>query len=289
MSDNDDWDNTEESFGRRKDRRRPKAARQRRELTTDAGTGAFDDPGLQALHARGHLLELGRQVRAGKEATVYLAQGPSGPLAAKLYSDPEVRSFQADDVYLEGRQVRDRRVRKMLDDASRRGLSKRLAHWVFHEYRMLWQLAEAGLHVPRPAVGPDPQEMVAAGRVVLMEWVGDEEPAPRLADVQLDPAEAESAWRSATNFLTRLLSLGLVHGDLSTFNILWWQGEVVLIDLPQVVEVERNPHAADLLERDARSLCSSFRPFGIEADPAQLLLEARQQAGYPASGPLVRT
>ncbi|MEX2541484.1 MAG: RIO1 family regulatory kinase/ATPase [Trueperaceae bacterium] len=290
MSD-DDFDGSEERFGGRKDRRRPKRGRQRSELvgTGEAGDRSdFADAGLSALHAQGALVSLGRQVRGGKEATVYRAEGPEGPLAAKVYSDDEVRGFQADKAYLEGRRVSDRRVRKMLGDARRRGLSPRLAHWVFHEYVMLWRLFEAGFTVPRPAVGPEADRLVAAGRVVLMEWIGDDEPAPRLADTQLDPAEAEAAWAQSRGLLLDLLKEGLVHGDLSTFNLLWWREGIVLIDLPQTVEFERNQHAAELLERDARSLCSSFRSFGIQQDPVQLLLDVRLAAGLPPSGPLTR-
>lgn len=294
MSDHDDFDDdysgAEERFGGRKERRRPKGGRRLSELVESPGekTGAFSDPGLQALHSKGLLLELQQQVRGGKEATVYRALGPEGPLAAKVYSDEEARTFQADEAYLTGRSVGDRRLRKMLGDARRRGLSPRLAHWVFHEYRMLWRLTEAGLPVPRPAIGPDPHEMITAGRVVLMEWIGDDEPAPRLAESKLEPDEVRTAWSGARKLLVELLELDLVHGDLSTYNLLWWRNDLVLIDLPQVVEVGRNPHAADLLERDVRSLCSSFRAFGVEQDPAQLLVETRLAAGLPPSGPLER-
>lgn len=290
MSD-DDFDDNEERFGGRKDRRRPKRGRQRSELVGSGEAGDrsdFSDAGLTALQGQGALVSLGRQVRGGKEATVYRAEGPDGPLAAKVYSDDEVRGFQADTAYLEGRRVSDRRVRKMLGDARRRGLSPRLAHWVFHEYVMLWRLFEAGFAVPRPAVGPEADRLVEAGRVVLMEWIGDDEPAPRLADTRLGPAEAEAVWSQARDLLLDLLKQGLVHGDLSTFNLLWWQERIVLIDLPQAVELERNRHASELLERDARSLCSSFRSFGLDKDADRLLLEVRQAAGLPPSGPLTR-
>jgi RIO kinase 1 len=287
----DDFDGREERFGGRKDRRRPKRGRRRTELVDAGAAGAgseFADAGLQVLESRGVLVALGRQVRGGKEATVYRAEGPEGPLAAKVYSDAEVRGFQADQAYLAGRHVADRRIRKMLGDAKRRGLSPRLAHWVFHEYAMLWRLHEAEFPVPRPAVGPEPDRLVEAGRVVLMEWIGDAEPAPRLADAELGPAEVERAWSEARRLLIGLLEHGLVHGDLSTFNLLWWEGRIVLIDLPQTVEVERNRHAGELLERDTRSLCSSFRAFGVREDPDKLQLDARLAAGYPPSGPLAR-
>jgi RIO kinase 1 len=287
----DDFDGQEERFGGRKDRRRPKRGRRRAELVDAGAAGAaseFADAGLQALASRGTLVALGRQVRGGKEATVYRAEGPEGPLAAKVYSDAEVRGFQSDEAYLAGRHIADRRIRKMLGDAKRRGLSPRLAHWVFHEYAMLWRLLEAGFPVPRPAVGPEPDRLVEAGRVVLMGWIGGDEPAPRLADAELGAEEAERAWTEARRLFTGLLEHGLVHGDFSTFNLLWWEGRIVLIDLPQTVEVERNRHAGELLERDARSLCSSFRAFGIREDPDRLLLDARLAAGYPPSGPLTR-
>lgn len=285
----DDFDGADERFGGRKDRRRPKRARQRSELVGAAESDSeFADAGLNTLRAQGALISLGRQVRGGKEATVFRAEGPDGPLAAKVYSDDEVRGFQADKAYLEGRHVSDRRIRKMLGDARRRGLSSRLAHWVYHEYVMLWRLYEAGFPVPKPAVGPAPDRLVEAGRVVLMEWIGGDEPAPRLADAHLEGAEAIAAWEQARTLLLELLKEGVVHGDLSTFNLLWWRDRIVLIDLPQTVELERNRNASELLERDARSLCASFRSFGIEHDSGELLLEVLLAAGLPPSGPLAR-
>jgi RIO kinase 1 len=287
----DEFDGPDERFGGRKDRRRPKGGKRRGELVSATGPESgslFQDPGLRSLQARGILVGLGRQVRGGKEATVYRAEGAAGPLAAKVYSDAEVRDFRADRSYLAGRRIADRRIRKMLGDSRRRALSPELAHWVYHEYLMLWRLHGAGLAVPRPAVGPEADAMIEAGRVVLMEWIGDEEPAPRLADVELGGDDAESAWRQARRFLTELLEMGLVHGDLSTFNLLWWQGRALLIDLPQTVEARNNPHAADLLERDVKSLCSSFSRHGLALEPGEVLLEVRLETGHPPSGPLNR-
>ena len=291
----DEFDDDTRAGRRGKERRRPTGATRRDDLVREeqangAGQegGPFDDHGLNYLHRKGYLLDLGEQVRSGKEATVYRARGPEGPLAAKVYSDLEVRGFQTQDTYTAGRYIADRRVRRLLGSANRRGLDPDLAHWVHHEYRTLWQLHRAGVRVPAPAVGPDPVEMVNAGRVVLMEWVGDEEPAPRLSDTILTEEQLQDAWRQSLEMVTRLLELGVVHGDFSAYNLLWWQEQVVLIDVPQAVDVDSHPNAGDLFDRDIGSLCSSFRSLGIDENPQLLAMELRAQAGYPPSGPLSR-
>lgn len=278
----DDWQDVEESFGRRKDRRRPRGRRRVKELKVDpaeatSSAHAFDDPGLQQLYERGLLHDLEMQLKSGKEATVYLARGPAGRLVAKIYRDEAHRDLKDDSIYRQGRFVSDRRVKKMLDSSSRRGLTPELALWVFHEYTMLWELHRAGVPVPEPAVGPEGEEIARAGRVVLMELIEDGgEPAPRLADVELDTEQAHSAWEQSVELLARLQQLGKVHGDYSTYNLLWRGGEVVLIDVPQMVEIERNRHALALLQRDVESLVNSFRRLGIDADPLEVLQRVRR-------------
>ena len=277
----DDWQDVEESFSKRKDRRRPKGRRRVAELKVDpdkatSSAHAFDEPGLQQLFERGLLLDIESQLKSGKEATVYLARGPSGRLVAKVYRDEAHRALKDDSIYRHGRFVSDRRVKKMLDQSSRRGLTPELALWVFHEYKMLWELHRAGVPVPMPAVGPGGEEIAQAGRVVLMELIEEGgEAAPRLADMELSPEEAQSAWEQSVALLGRLQELGKVHGDLSTYNLLWRDGEVVLIDVPQMVEIGRNRHARALLERDIESLIGSFRRLGIEADPLELSQRVR--------------
>jgi len=158
---------------------------------------------------------------------------------------------------------------------TRAGRRAQQAIWVAREYAYLWRLVEAGLPVPRPAVGPEPSVYGAAGSVVLMEFVGDgDEPAPRLSDVRLGPGAAEDAYRQSAEILVRLAALGLVHGDFSTYNLLWHQDRVVLIDVPQMMELAVSRSARGLLERDVRSLTTSFRRLRVEADPAALLAEA---------------
>jgi RIO kinase 1 len=268
----DDLGPAEERFSNRKDRTKPKGIRSIRALH-EPSAGAddvmrFADPGLQELYERHHLTEILWQLKSGKEATVYVAEGPAGLLAAKVYTDLRVRSFRNDRTYREGRFVADVRIQRAIDQRSTTGLSAQQALWIEEEFSQLHALYAAGLPVPQP--------VARAGAVVLMSFIGDEAgPAPRLADVQLSRAEAEDAFQQSALIFTRMLELGRVHGDLSTYNLLWWQERVVVIDFPQVVLIKENPHAWELLERDAVSLCSSFSRFGLKPDPVHLIRKAK--------------
>jgi RIO kinase 1 len=143
--------------------------------------------------------------------------------------------------------------------------------WAAHEYAMLWRLWAAGIPVPEPLVGPDPSDIGAAGEVVLMRFVGDDDgPAPRLSDVRLGGAGADAAFAQAVRALAAMWRQGIVHGDYSTYNLLWWRGQVVVIDLPQAVDAGHG-EAQELLARDAVSLCRTFRAHGVEAAPERVL------------------
>jgi RIO kinase 1 len=112
-----------------------------------------------------------------------------------------------------------------------------------------------------------------------MEFIGDEDgAAPRLADAKLNKAQAHSAFEQSVRNLGLILASGRVHGDYSTFNILWWQEGCVVIDFPQMVLIQHNPQAQKILERDAAGLCRTFKHFGIHADPNEVLREARKVA-----------
>lgn len=232
--------------------------------------------------------EVVRELASGKEADVVLAEGPDGPLALKIYRDPDAGGFRPDAIYLDGRRLPRGRLRKVLDRGARAGLPTDLALWVLHEVTTLWALHRAGVPVPLPAVGPGARAILEAGRVVPMAFLGDEHgvPAPRLSDAELTTEEAADAWRQTVEAATGMLLAGLVHGDLSTWNLLWHQGRVVVIDVPQAVRIDASPHAAELLARDARSLADSVRPWGIEVDAEALDRELRRGAGLPERGPL---
>jgi RIO kinase 1 len=125
--------------------------------------------------------------------------------------------------------------------------------------------------------GATPKAIAVQGLVLVMEFIGDEDgqPAPRISDLRMEPDEAEAAFRQSVQNLRQIVRSGRVHGDYSTFNILWHREEAVVIDFPQVMEFRHNPEAQAFLARDVRSLCSSFRKQGVIADDWKILREVR--------------
>jgi RIO kinase 1 len=122
-----------------------------------------------------------------------------------------------------------------------------------------------------------PKAIAVNGIALVMEFIGEEDgtPAPRISDLNMDREEAEEAFRQAVQNLKRIVGAGRVHGDYSTFNLLWHEGKAVVIDFPQVMEIKHNRHAKAFLERDVRSLCKSFRKQGVKADEGSVLREVR--------------
>lgn len=270
----------------RRKRRKPRAKRQVAELvsTGPSGKQTFKDPDLKRLRDRGWFDELEGVIKGGKEATVYLVTRGETPLAAKVYADLEARSFRNDAPYWEGLKFEDERLERALMRRSRTGRKAQVALWVMREYANLWRLHQAGVRVPVPALPAEPSAWATAGAVVLMEYVGEEgEPAPRLADIKLEPEEANSAYAQAAQIAVELAGLGLVHGDLSTYNLLWHRGEVVLIDLPQMMDVRVGAAATQLLDRDLETLTRSFRALGAEVD--EDALRQRVEAALPPAPP----
>ena len=290
MNDYDDTSDTLESFAKRKDRRRPTGKRSVGELYSDddSNRNKFSDDSLQALYERGYITDVLGELKSGKEATVYTVSTPVGLAAAKVYSDMAVRSFKDDQIYRQGRVIADGRIKKAIERRSKTGLEAQQALWIFHEYSELWELYNAGIPVPKPLVGPGADDMAQAGRVVLMDYIGaEDEPAPRLADVRLSTEEAQDAWQQSMDIMLALLKMGRVHGDFSTFNLLWWNQEVIVIDLPQMVKIEENHAAAEILEQDVNSLCKSFKKHGIQEEPQLVLYDIRKAAGLIAQGPFL--
>ena len=182
-----------------------------------------------------------------------------------------MRGFKNDALYRESRFVGDARVKKAMDGRTDYGISAQNMLWVGEEFGQLRALYEAGIPVPRP--------IFTAGNVILMEFIGDEnEAAPRVSDAQLSPLQAESAFEQSITHLAQMLSLGRVHGDYSTFNLLWWMEKIVVIDFPQVVLLSENPSAHAILERDVRGLCRTFKHHGVTAEPQRVLERVKQMA-----------
>ena len=131
------------------------------------------------------------------------------------------------------------------------------------------QLHEHGVNVPKA--------IAVNGISIIMEFIGDEygNPSPRISDLKMEKDEAEEAFRQSVQNLKLIVRSGKVHGDYSTFNILWHNGKAVVIDFPQVIEFKNNPNANVFLERDVNSLCKSFMKQGVKADEAKIFREVR--------------
>jgi RIO kinase 1 len=236
------------------------------------------DDTIRRLIDRGHITGIVAELKSGKEATAYVARGPRGSVLVKLYRELEARSFKNDAIYREGQWIGDVRAERAMQGRSRRGLEMLQGMWVSAEYAHLWTLWQAGLSVPEPLVGPSPFDYEATTPAVLMRLIGSEDqPAPRLSDVRLTPEEARSAWHQSVRGMADLLRLGYAHGDYSTYNLLWWENTVIMIDFPQLT-TRQNPHFAQLLRRDAQSLATSFRRHGIQADGEATLREVQRLA-----------
>lgn len=274
-----------EEFGRYKDRRKPKGRRSVKnlELQEDkklSSIDKFDDPNLQDLYEQGILTEIIREIKSGKEATVYLADGQYGLMATKIYRDEATRAFSKDQIYKAGRHISHQNRKKITNLASKNQMKPEQSLWIYHEYRTIWEFYKAGIRVPKPLIGPSVHDIAKAGRVVLMEYIGSEnEAAPRLSDVSLDKEEAQNAWEQSLAILKQVLKLGKVHGDFSTYNLLWWDNEAILIDFPQVVNINENKHAKQILKTDLNSLCKSFQVLGIDKDPHKLYKELQKELG----------
>ena len=130
-------------------------------------------------------------------------------------------------------------------------------------------LAQHGVNVPKA--------IAVNGISLIMEFIGDENgnPAPRISDLKMEKDEADEAFRQSVQNLKLIARSGRVHGDYSTFNILWHNEKAIVIDFPQVIEFKNNPNANAFLERDVRSLCRSFMKQGVNTDEANVLREVR--------------
>jgi RIO kinase 1 len=229
----------------------------------------FMNADLNDLSKRGFLDELISGIKTGKEASVFLGRNPNGFVAVKIYTDLRVRSFKRDQAYRQGRFIGDSRIEKAIAQGSEKGLDAHQILWVQEEFRQMKHLHRYGVRVP--------QAIAVSGISLVMEFIGDENgnPAPRISDLKMEKDEAEAAFRQSVENLKRIVGSGRVHGDYSTFNILWQAEQAVVIDFPQVIEFKNNPEAHAFLERDVRSLCKSFAKQGVRASEGSVLRQVR--------------
>jgi RIO kinase 1 len=229
----------------------------------------FANSDLNVLSQMGFLDELISGIKTGKEASVFLGKNSEGFVAVKVYTDLRVRSFKRDATYRQGRFIGDARIEKAIEQGSQRGLDAHQSLWVQEEFKQMKYLYQNGIDVPKA--------IAVHGTSLIMEFIGDENgtPAPRISDLKMEQDEAHEAFRQSVQNLRRIVGSGRVHGDYSTFNILWHNEQAVVIDFPQVMEFKHNPHANVFLGRDVRSLCKSFRKQGVHADESRVLREVR--------------
>jgi RIO kinase 1 len=215
-------------------------------------------PRLLPLQEDGFIDEVTRQLMSGKEATVYVVRTGDDVMCAKVYKEANKRSFRQSVDYTEGRKVKNSRKARAMNKGSKYGKQAQEEAWQSAEVDALYRLADAGVTVPKPYNFYE--------GVLLMELVTDENgnAAPRLNDLSFTAEEARLHHNSLITEVVRMLCAGIVHGDLSEFNILLGENGPVIIDLPQAVDASGNNHAKDMLYRDVNNLATFFGQFAPE-------------------------
>jgi len=217
-------------------------------------------------------------LKTGKEADVFLVErvDPHEPdravvMAAKRYRDSDHRTFHRAAAYSEGRSVKRSRDERALKRKSTWGRLVAAGEWAVSEWDALKRLWALGAAVPYP--------VQIDGTEILMEWVTyDGETAPRLAQTRPDPELLASYYDQVRDFLALLVQDGIVHGDLSAYNILAAGPRLVVIDLPQIVDLVGNPNGMDFLLRDCTNICGWFKARGLEVDEQELFGELMAHA-----------
>jgi RIO kinase 1 len=218
---------------------------------------------LQPLVQDGLVEQVIRPLMSGKEAAVYVVLSGGQIRCAKVYKEAQNRSFRTHASYQEGRKGRDSREARAMAKRTRHGRQQQEEAWQNSEVDALFRLAAAGVRVPQP--------YACIGGVLLMELITDAQgnAAPRLTDVELTGFEAREYHRLLISQVVRMLCAGIVHGDLSEYNVLLDSRGPVVIDLPQAVNAAGNNNARSILERDVDNLASYFGRFAPELLTAQ--------------------
>jgi RIO kinase 1 len=233
---------------------------------------------LRTFYDQALIRDVLSQVRGGKEASVYCCEADlttgTDLLAAKVYRPRQFRQLRNDAMYREGREIltpdghpvkkNEYRVMRAMGKKSAFGEQVQHTSWLMHEYTSLERLHRAGAAVPKP--------IAASENAILMQYIGDARlAAPTLNEVDLDPEEAKVLFEEVLRNIELLLQRDLIHGDLSAYNILYWQGNITLIDFPQVVNGRNNPQAHFILKRDIERVCAYFIRQGVPCQPGAIM------------------
>lgn len=229
-------------------------------------------------------LDLGL-LRSGKEAQINVvertgADGRTCLLALKRYLPRQVKhkgqlealgverasTFRNDVAYREGRQFRKTRDRRAIERMSTYGKRLLQDRWTGHEHDIMLKLWEAGMRVPYPVSYADD--------LFTLEYLGDRNgAAPQLNGARIDRADINSVFDQLLDGLATMTTAGIAHGDLSAYNILWWNDELWFIDFPQAIDIATNPQGLNFLHRDVLNICDWFSRRGVEADPEEIFAD----------------
>ncbi|HQZ33042.1 MAG TPA: RIO1 family regulatory kinase/ATPase [Ilumatobacteraceae bacterium] len=211
-------------------------------------------------------------MKTGKEADVSLLRrehdGAASLMALKQYRSAQHRMFHRDAGYLEGRRVRRSRENRAMATRTEFGRDLIAGQWAAAEFAVLSKLWSVGAAVPYP--------VQLTGTELIMEFIGDDDgcgngiAAPRLAQLRPTYEEGDDLFGQLRDALTKLTEAGYAHGDLSAYNILVHHGRLVLIDVPQAVDIVGNPQGFEFLRRDCENICTWFHTHSVPADPAEL-------------------
>ena len=253
--------------------------------------GIFLKDSLQPFFEQDQIVDIMALVKGGKEASVYLCKPHYSVgvdwIAAKVYRPRQFRNLRNDALYREGRnfltaedgrpqavKARDERTARAVKKNTAFGAKVRHTSWLMYEFSTLQELHKAGVPVPMPyGVGEN---------AILMEYIGDEGmAAPTLHEVRIDEDEVLPLFEITRQSIATMLQQGFVHGDLSAYNILYWQGEIKLIDFPQVIDTHSNQSARAVLNRDVLRVCQYFRRYGLQVDHSRLAEELWERYAAP--------
>ena len=240
---------------------------------------------LGAFYEQKWISDVLRQIKGGKEASVYLCKpgiAVDAPfLAAKVYRPRRFRNLKNDALYRVGRDDLDEDGRTITDDGSLHAIRNRTSYgenlrhqsWISYEYQALQDLRAASADVPIP--------YTMGNNAILMSYIGDIDiAAPPLQTLDLEPAEAKKLFDCSLSNIDLMLAQNFIHGDLSAYNILYWYGDITLIDFPQVVRPEGNPLAWRIFRRDVTRICEYFAKQGVQSDPRKLAADLWTAHGH---------
>lgn len=240
---------------------------------------------LGAFYEHKWISDVTRRVKGGKEASVYQckpgAEVEVPLLAVKVYRPRSLRNLKNDQQYRVGRVDLDEDGTALWKEADKNAIAKRTNYgeevrhqsWIAYEFVTMETLYEAGADVPKP--------FAKEKNAILMEYVGDDiNPAPPLSHISLEHEEAKELYERVVRNIDIMLSKDRIHGDLSAYNILYWDGEIKLIDFPQVVIPESNPASWNIFQRDVHRVCQYFSAQGVHTDAHKLAADLWTSHGH---------